>query len=688
MRSILVVLLAAAPAAAQTPAGLDFRVNTATTGDQREPTVTAAPGGEFVVGWSDAGGIDYDAVARRFAADGAPLGAGFRLNSYTTNAQLAVSLSADRRGGFAAGWVDIEQRQMAVRRFDAAGQPRTGELPVTTVVRGPRLASAGDGSFVVVWTTFAPPNQTFIRGRRFGPDGDPRGAEFQVNNFTTGFMDAPGVASAPDGRFVVAWLGSDGYSYGVRARRFAASNAPLGAEFMVNTYTTGYQWWLLGNQDHVVSMADDGSFVVAWQNNNPSPLGDEVFARVFDGEGVAAGPEFQVNTLPARSYPEPRVAMNGAGDFVVAWSSNYPGMGVAARRYDPAGIPRGPQVLVNTDLGIVHTNPQVASDRAGNLVVAWVAQDGSGTGVYARRFGGLLPAALTVSDNGNGVLEAGDTFTLVTSWRNATGAAQTFQGRRADVSAPAGLTLTLSADAGYTAASGATAACGICFAGNLGGTRPGGHVDASVLERILPDAQGQAQRWRLHVGDSFADVPRASPFYRFVETLLHQGVAAGCGASSYCPAAAATREQMAPFVLAAREGAGYVPRPCTTPIFTDVPASSPFCPFIEELARRGVAGGCGPGLYCPTAAVTREQMAVFVLRTLDPALSPPACVAGSEAFADVPASSSFCRWIEELARRGVVAGCGGGNYCPAAAITREQMSAFLTGTFGLTLYGP
>ena len=47
-----------------------------------------------------------------------------------------------------------------------------------------------------------------------------------------------------------------------------------------------------------------------------------------------------------------------------------------------------------------------------------------------------------------------------------------------------------------------------------------------------------------------------------------------------------------------------------------------------------------------------------------------------------------CRWIEELARRGVVSGCAQGLYCPTAPVTREQMAVFLTGTFGLTLYGP
>ena len=82
-------------------------------------------------------------------------------------------------------------------------------------------------------------------------------------------------------------------------------------------------------------------------------------------------------------------------------------------------------------------------------------------------------------------------------------------------------------------------------------------------------------------------------------------------------------------------------------MFTDVPASSPFCRWIEELARRGVVSGCGGGNYCPTSAVTREQMAVFVLRHADPTLDPPPCIPPN-LYLDVPATSPFCRWIEEL----------------------------------------
>jgi hypothetical protein len=118
--------------------------------------------------------------------------------------------------------------------------------------------------------------------------------------------------------------------------------------------------------------------------------------------------------------------------------------------------------------------------------------------------------------------------------------------------------------------------------------------------------------------------------------------------------------------------------------FLDVPAGSGFCPFIAELSRRGVVAGCGGGNYCPGNPVARQEMAVFALATLDPTFTPPSCAV--QPFADVPTGSPFCPHIAELARRGVVGGCGGGNFCPASPVTRQEMAVFITGTFGLSLY--
>jgi all-beta uncharacterized protein/S-layer family protein len=52
-------------------------------------------------------------------------------------------------------------------------------------------------------------------------------------------------------------------------------------------------------------------------------------------------------------------------------------------------------------------------------------------------------------------------------------------------------------------------------------------------------------------------------------------------------------------------------------------------------------------------------------------------------FLDVPETHLFYNEIGKLASRGVTLGCGGGNYCPEQAVTREQMSAFIIRALGV-----
>ena len=180
----------------------------------------------------------------------------------------------------------------------------------------------------------------------------------------------------------------------------------------------------------------------------------------------------------------------------------------------------------------------------------------------------------------------------------------------------------------------------------------------------------------------FLDVSPAHIFREFINTLARNGVTRGCAAGLYCPDDPVTRGQMAFFLLVAREGEGYAPPPCIVPRFADVPCSYLFAPWINELAARGVTEGCLPDNYCPSAPVRRDQMAKFLLATREAAgYTPPACLAPR--FSDVPCTDEFAAWINELEARGITRGCGGGNYCPAASVTRAQMAAFLVRTFGL-----
>jgi S-layer homology domain len=103
--------------------------------------------------------------------------------------------------------------------------------------------------------------------------------------------------------------------------------------------------------------------------------------------------------------------------------------------------------------------------------------------------------------------------------------------------------------------------------------------------------------------------------------------------------------------------------------------------WIEQIASDGITAGCGGGNFCPQAAVTREQMAVFLMRAKHaPGYVPPL---PTGLFADLSLNDPFTKWIEELAHEGVTAGCGNGDFCPRAVNTRGQMAAFVVRTFGL-----
>jgi hypothetical protein len=351
----------------------------------------------------------------------------------------------------------------------------------------------------------------------------------------------------------------------------------------------------------------------------------------------------------------------------------------------PAPLP-GPAALTAPNAIIPVPTPANASDPVwGRKSVACAAQ---GIKVDAHGAGSL--------SNLNGVLEAGEGVILEPAWQNLLTTPLSVTGIASALTGPPGPVYTLDdsfADYGGVGA-GATADCynatpaHDCYQVSITGTRPAAHWDATFDEALGAGLAGSVGTWTLHVGDSFPDVPTSHPFYFSVENLFHNGITGGCGGADYCPATPVTRGQMAVFLLKSKLGSAYTPRSCFPGIFQDVPCPSPFADWIQELYQAGITGGCGPGLYCPDAAVTRAQMAVFLLKaSLGSGYAPPAC-AGT-VFADVPCTGGvFDPWIEDLASRGVTGGCGGGNYCPDNPNNRGQMAVFLVKAFGLQLYGP
>jgi S-layer homology domain len=180
---------------------------------------------------------------------------------------------------------------------------------------------------------------------------------------------------------------------------------------------------------------------------------------------------------------------------------------------------------------------------------------------------------------------------------------------------------------------------------------------------------------------TFSDTPPSNPFFDFVETIAGNQITSGCGDGKYCPSSGVTRAQLAVFLLKAKYGASYAPPAASGTMFHDVHTNTFGAAWIEKLASEGITAGCGGGNFCPHEVVTREQMAVFLMRAKHaPGYVPPPATG---VFADVAHTDPFAKWVEELAREGVTAGCGNGDFCPHAANTRGQMAAFIVRTFAL-----
>jgi hypothetical protein len=251
----------------------------------------------------------------------------------------------------------------------------------------PAAAADADGDFVVVWLgEGGADGRTTIRFSGFSSAGVPLFGEFAVpQSHTLSSRAQPAVAAEADGGFVVAWTSynQESYASGIFAQRFSSQGAPLAIEFQVNTYTLDYQ--LLPS----VAIDGKGDFVIAWESYQQDDWGWGVFAQRFSSEGVPLASEFQVNSYTINIQAYPSVAAEPDGDFIIAWHSfgflDFT-CDLFARRFSSTGTPLASEFQINS-----YTNgqcvPRIAVEPDGDFVISATrfAEHGY-DGVFAHRF--------------------------------------------------------------------------------------------------------------------------------------------------------------------------------------------------------------------------------------------------------------------------------------------------------------
>ena len=99
--------------------------------------------------------------------------------------------------------------------------------------------------------------------------------------------------------------------------------------------------------------------------------------------------------------------------------------------------------------------------------------------------------------------------------------------------------------------------------------------------------------------------------------------------------------------------------------------------YAWTVSAGAITSGQGSSAITFDAAPAGTTMTISVVETNTACSSPAATHRLQVDFLDVPPPHMFHDFVNTIARNGVTAGCGAGNFCPGASNTREQMAVFL-----------
>lgn len=115
------------------------------------------------------------------------------------------------------------------------------------------------------------------------------------------------------------------------------------------------------------------------------------------------------------------------------------------------------------------------------------------------------------------------------------------------------------------------------------------------------------------LGPHFIDVPSSYWAYDFIEAIYIAEITAGCDLGNYCPELEVTRAQMAVLIITSM---GETPSAVAYNAYFDDIADDGFAPFINRMKELGITSGCGPTSYCPNTNLTRKEMAVYIIMAM------------------------------------------------------------------------
>jgi Ca2+-binding RTX toxin-like protein len=289
---------------------------------QFDASVAGLANGNFVASFTDTSAdLGGDIRFRLLDATGLPIGANFTVDA-GTGVDSRSDVAALAGGGFAIAFqrdIGVNDRNLYVQRYDAAGTPTGGQIEVDTSILDtalPSITGLNDGGFAVAWRLLpvAGADASFII-QRFDAGGTAVGGQIQFGNGSTANLE-PQLQSLPDGGFVAVYEDNSWGtgSFEISARVYNADGSARSSAILVNTNTFGNQL-----RPTVTTLAN-GFFVVGWSD------GFYLLQQAFDAGGNAAGANFTVagSATVANSVREGEIAGLTGGLVANVHSSRVP----------------------------------------------------------------------------------------------------------------------------------------------------------------------------------------------------------------------------------------------------------------------------------------------------------------------------------------------------------------------------
>jgi len=360
--------------------GSEFQINTYTQNAQYNPSITALNSGGFVVVWASKlqDGSGNPIYGQRYDTNGNKVGSEFQISTYTQDTQWwepYPSVTTLNDGGFFVTWAsesgDVDGNIYG-QRYGANGNKVGTNFPINTYTSGIQIQAAAitlnNGDLIVAWQSYPQNNGHWgLYGQRYDNNGNKLGNQFQIHSSPYYDYSDPKIAVLTDGGFVVTyesgdWNGNgiDGSGYGVHGQKFDSTGNKIGSEFLINTYTTGNQFY------QSVTALGNGGFVVVWQSQNQDGSGYGIYGQQFDANCNKIGNEFAINQYTANNQWFPAITTLADGSSVIiTWTSeNQDGSenGIYVQKFNTSDPPISTFNITINNVNESPTNIQISKN--------------------------------------------------------------------------------------------------------------------------------------------------------------------------------------------------------------------------------------------------------------------------------------------------------------------------------------